>query len=689
MQWLAADDDNGNLNDGTPHMTAIYAAFNRHSIACATPAPVNSGCASGPAAAPSVTATGGDGQVALSWTAVPNATRVLGDEDGGLRRLRLRQGEGGHRHRHQLHRSARSPTTGGTATRWFPPARAPASRPRRCLCLRDAGWPLHAAGVATLSLPADTAMDVALAPVLDWADVAGATSYEVQVATDGTFTSVVRSATALGASTWTVSPALANGTRYYWRVRAVNSCANGAYSAAFSFNTTETTCQPPAAPALASPADAATGVALSPVLDWGDVSGATSYEVQVATDSAFTSVARSATGLGSSTWTVSPALAANTQYFWRARAVNGCGAGSYSGGFRFTTQTGGGTCQASLAAYDAALGTPACGNGCGCDTGTLVTSRGSAVPHRRAQPPNALDGCPDGPFGFYHFDESIDRVVLKSVDGGPITPGKQVKVDVTVRCYDATDRLNLYYTTNPGLPLWSTLATGLTCTGSGAKTFSHTFTVGSGVGQHAIRAQFVEASSPLTSCTFGLYDENDDVVFGVAAAVASGQPPKPATKDGRGRPGSPAQCRPPPATSSMRRSPEGRCMPFGGLLSGLAVPGDLPRRRRVIHVDVRRPDVARRVFRRAPAQPPEAVVGHVHARRRSARNGDVRAAAVEHLQHRAALVDGGPQQDGLGDGVHLGGGDLGVLAIHAAPDQQRGGSAHRNHDSLHRGLQGR
>ncbi len=39
MQWLAADDDNGNLNDGTPHMTAIYDAFNRHGIACATPAP--------------------------------------------------------------------------------------------------------------------------------------------------------------------------------------------------------------------------------------------------------------------------------------------------------------------------------------------------------------------------------------------------------------------------------------------------------------------------------------------------------------------------------------------------------------------------------------------------------------------------------------------------------------------------
>ena len=51
MQWLAADDDNGNLNDGTPHMTAIFNAFNRHGIACATPAAQNSGCARGPGAA--------------------------------------------------------------------------------------------------------------------------------------------------------------------------------------------------------------------------------------------------------------------------------------------------------------------------------------------------------------------------------------------------------------------------------------------------------------------------------------------------------------------------------------------------------------------------------------------------------------------------------------------------------------
>lgn len=76
MQWLAADDDNGNINDGTPHMTAIFNAFNRHNIACAAPNPVNSGCAGAPSTAPAnVTAIPGNNQISLSWDAVPGAAR--------------------------------------------------------------------------------------------------------------------------------------------------------------------------------------------------------------------------------------------------------------------------------------------------------------------------------------------------------------------------------------------------------------------------------------------------------------------------------------------------------------------------------------------------------------------------------------------------------------------------------------
>jgi subtilisin-like proprotein convertase family protein len=73
MQWLAADDDNGNLADGTPHMSALYAAFARHNIACDTPAPVDGGCAGGPTEAPSLGVEIGSNELALEWDAVPGA----------------------------------------------------------------------------------------------------------------------------------------------------------------------------------------------------------------------------------------------------------------------------------------------------------------------------------------------------------------------------------------------------------------------------------------------------------------------------------------------------------------------------------------------------------------------------------------------------------------------------------------
>lgn len=75
QQYLAADDDNGNLADGTPHMSAIFAAFDRHGIACSTPAVMDSGCANAPTQVPTVTATAGDGSVSLSWTASAGASQ--------------------------------------------------------------------------------------------------------------------------------------------------------------------------------------------------------------------------------------------------------------------------------------------------------------------------------------------------------------------------------------------------------------------------------------------------------------------------------------------------------------------------------------------------------------------------------------------------------------------------------------
>ncbi len=74
LQWLAADDDDGNLNNGTPHMTAIFDAYNRHGIACATPTPVDSGCGGGPTTAPTLSVSSGQNSASLSWNGVGGAS---------------------------------------------------------------------------------------------------------------------------------------------------------------------------------------------------------------------------------------------------------------------------------------------------------------------------------------------------------------------------------------------------------------------------------------------------------------------------------------------------------------------------------------------------------------------------------------------------------------------------------------
>jgi hypothetical protein len=72
---LAADDDDGAIENGTPHMLALSDAFRRHGIACRAPVAMNFGCVAtpAPAAAPAVTAVAGVRSATITWAAVPNA----------------------------------------------------------------------------------------------------------------------------------------------------------------------------------------------------------------------------------------------------------------------------------------------------------------------------------------------------------------------------------------------------------------------------------------------------------------------------------------------------------------------------------------------------------------------------------------------------------------------------------------
>jgi hypothetical protein len=75
LNVLLADDDDGTLSNGTPHMAAISAAFDRHGISCNTLIVQNGGCAGGPTLAPTLKAGGRDRGAELVWSAVPGAVR--------------------------------------------------------------------------------------------------------------------------------------------------------------------------------------------------------------------------------------------------------------------------------------------------------------------------------------------------------------------------------------------------------------------------------------------------------------------------------------------------------------------------------------------------------------------------------------------------------------------------------------
>ena len=89
---------------------------------------------------------------------------------------------------------------------------------------------------------------------------------------------------------------------------------------------------------LTSPTDAQSGVVISPTLTWNNDVSATSYDIDIATDAAFTSIVQSAT-VASNSYMVNPALNQLTPYYWRVRGTSSCVTGPYSSTYSFTTDT--------------------------------------------------------------------------------------------------------------------------------------------------------------------------------------------------------------------------------------------------------------------------------------------------------------------------------------------------------------
>ena len=177
-----------------------------------------------------------------------------------------------------------------------------------------------------LSSPANASTGISTSPTLSWQSSAGADSYGVQVSTVPDFITTVYSQTGITATSTGVT-GLSGNTTYYWRVNATNTGGTSGWSGIYSFTTGVGSA--PSAPILASPSNGLTNVSRSPTLSWNAAAGASTYTVQVSTNSNFTTFIYNTAGISSTSTTVS-GLGSRVTYYWRVVAVNGVGSATSS-----------------------------------------------------------------------------------------------------------------------------------------------------------------------------------------------------------------------------------------------------------------------------------------------------------------------------------------------------------------------
>ena len=186
---------------------------------------------------------------------------------------------------------------------------------------------------ASLTFPANGATNVLTSPTLTWAAVTGADTYRLEVNTQNDFTgTVVYDNATLTTNSQTLS-GLANSTIYFWRVTASsNTLSKVNTSDVYSFTTIVVTSD---VPTLSSPANNSTGISTTPTLTWNPVTGADTYNLQIATDANFTAIIKDISQTGT-VYNVTTALTNSTKYYWRVSSTNAGSTSSWSAEWNFT-----------------------------------------------------------------------------------------------------------------------------------------------------------------------------------------------------------------------------------------------------------------------------------------------------------------------------------------------------------------
>ncbi len=532
MQWITADDDNGNLNDGTPHMTAIFNAYNRHGIACTTPAAVNSGCAGGPTAAPSLTVTPGNFSATLNWNSVAGATRYW---------VFRSEGHAGCSFGKALIATVNAPTLTYTDT--------------QVANGRTYYYNVVAAGASSACYGrASNCANVTPSSTPDFSVSCAPSSLTIQQGSSGNSTCTVTSSGGFASAVSLSCANLAAGASCSFNPGSVTPPANGSVNSTLTVSTgtagTGTSSFQVVGTSGATTRSASMSLTVTgaPTPDFSVSANPTSVTVTQGGAGAGTTITVASTNGFSSAVTLSTsALPSGVSATFGTNPVTPPANGSATSSLTFTasgsaatgtfpitvTGTSGATSRTATvsltvnpvggapdltATFDAARQAPSCGTTVGrsCDTGaSLVLGRANLGPEPN-QPNTIADSCADGTAGTFHSDESNDRIRVFTTDGTAFAPGKTVTIQATVWAWTtpSQDTADFYFAANAASPTW-TLIGSVTPTAAGAQVLTASYTLPAGAMQ-AVRVQFRYQSSN-ASCASGTFNDRDDLVFAVTS----------------------------------------------------------------------------------------------------------------------------------------------------------------------------
>jgi len=166
---------------------------------------------------------------------------------------------------------------------------------------------------------------------LVWEKVQNAISYDIELSPTPQFYTVIVKNNNLFENQTTISN-LSPGMTYYWRVRSNNDAGASSWSESYNFSTGVA----PYAPMLSMPENGASGITENSIINWDRVEDAKNYHVQVSLTSTFND--NLLDRITSTTFT-NVTLPLNQMYFWRVRAQNDMGFGTWSAWRNFTTQS--------------------------------------------------------------------------------------------------------------------------------------------------------------------------------------------------------------------------------------------------------------------------------------------------------------------------------------------------------------